>query len=205
MHIVLTRHGQVEGIDPPRFRGRMELALTDIGRRQAKVLAATVARRFKVDAVLTSPMQRCRDTGSAIADACGVAGTVLPGIDDFDYGQWQWKTHAETQAEFPREFALWKRAPQWMRFPGGESLQDVASRTADVLRGLQDPYHGETVVLVAHDSVNRIVLLQALDMPLSAYWRIEQEPCCINELFIGDDGVVKVLSVNDVAHLRGQA
>ncbi len=202
MHIVLTRHGQVEGIDPPRFRGRMELALTDTGRRQAKALAAAVARRFKVDAVLTSPMQRCRDTGAAIAEACGVTGTVLPGIDDFDYGQWQWKTHAEALAEFPREFALWKSAPQWMRFPGGESLQDVASRTADALRGLRDQHRGETIVLVAHDSVNRIVLLQALDMPLSAYWRIEQEPCCINELFIGDDGAVKVLSVNDIAHLR---
>lgn len=84
-----------------------------------------------------------------------------------------------------------------------KSLQDVALRTADALRGLRDQYRDETVVLVAHDSVNRIVLLQALDMPLSAYWRIEQEPCCINELFLGDDGVVKVLSLNDVAHLRG--
>ncbi len=201
MHIVLTRHGQVEGIDPPRFRGRMELALTDAGRRQAKALADAIARRFRIDAVLTSPMQRCRDTGAAIAESCGVRDTVLPDIDDFDYGQWQWKTHAEAQAEFPSAFALWKRAPQWMRFPGGESLQDVASRTADALRGIRDQYHGKTVALVAHDSVNRVILLQALDMPLSAYWRIEQEPCCINELLIADDGIVKVLSINDVGHL----
>lgn len=89
-----------------------------------------------------------------------------------------------------------------MRFPDGESLQDVTLRTADALRGLREPYRDETVVFVAHDSVNRIVPLQALDMPLSAYWCIEQEPCCINELFIGDDGTVKVLSVNDFGHLR---
>lgn len=202
MQIVLTRHGQVEGIDPPRFRGRMELELTEAGRRQAKALGSAIARQFKPDAVLTSPLKRCRETGAEIAQACALPSSVLPGIDDFDYGQWQWKTHAQAQAEHPHEFALWKKAPQWMRFPGGESLQDVAARTADALRGLWSEYRDGTVVLVAHDSVNRVILLHALDLPLSAYWRIEQEPCCINELFVGDDGVAKVMRLNDVTHLR---
>lgn len=201
MHIVLTRHGQVEGIDPPRFRGRMELELTGTGRAQAKTLAAAIARQFSPEAVLTSPMKRCRDTGAAIAEVCGVPAAVLQGIDDFDYGQWQWKTHDQVRAESPREFALWKQAPQWMRFPGGESLQDVALRTSDALRELWGRCRGGTVVLVAHDSVNRVILLQALDLPLSAYWRIEQEPCCINELFVGDDGVMKIQRFNEIAHL----
>lgn len=202
MHIILTRHGQVEGIDPPRFRGRMDMALTDTGRHQAEALGAAIARQFKPDAVLTSPMTRCRETGAAIARACALPASVLAGIDDFDYGQWQWKTHTQAQAEFPREFALWKQAPQWMQFPGGESLQDVALRTANALRVLRAQHQGGTVVLVAHDSVNRVILMQALDLPLSAYWRIEQEPCCINELFFGGDGTVKVLRLNDVTHLR---
>ena len=149
MHIVLTRHGEVEGIDPPRFRGRMELDLTETGRRQAQALGAAVSRQFKPDAVLTSPMKRCRDTSAAIGHACGVTPDVLPGIDDFDYGQWQWMTHAQAQADHRLAFDLWKRAPQWMRFPGGESLQDVALRTTDALRSLWSRYRDGTVVLVA--------------------------------------------------------
>ena len=90
MRIILSRHGQVEGIDPPRFRGRMELVLTDLGRHQATALGAAVATQFKSAAIYTSPMQRCRDTGAAIAQACGVPAQVQPGIDDFDYGEWQW-------------------------------------------------------------------------------------------------------------------
>ena len=203
MHIVLTRHGQVEGIDPPRFRGRMELVLTDLGRRQATALGAAVATQFKPAAVYTSPMQRCRDTGAAIAQACGVPAQVQPGIDDFDYGEWQWKTHEEARTQFPRDFALWKQTPQWMRFPGGESLQAVALRTADALRELLAHHADDTVVLVAHDSVNRVLLMQALDLPLSSYWRIEQSPCCINVLDIHADGRVSVHRVNDTAHLRG--
>jgi len=202
MHIVLTRHGQVEGIDPPRFRGRMELDLTDVGRQQAQALGLAIARQFQADAVFTSPMKRCRDTGAAIAQACSVTQQVLPGIDDFDYGDWQWMTHADANTQYPREFALWKRSPQWMCFPGGESLQKVAWRSVEALRGLWDEHRDGTVVLVAHDSVNRVLLMHALELPLSAYWRIEQEPCCINELFVGDDGVVKVMRMNDTTHLR---
>jgi probable phosphoglycerate mutase len=205
MHIILTRHGEVEGISPPRFRGRMELALTDLGRRQATALGSAVAAQFKPIAVYTSPMQRCRDTGAAIATACGAPAQVQPGIDDFDYGAWQWKTHDEARAAFPRQFALWKQAPQWMRFPAGESLQAVALRTAEALRELLTRHADDTLVLVAHDSVNRVLLLQALDLPLSGYWRIEQSPCCINLLDIHAEGRVSVQRINDTAHLHGLA
>jgi phosphoserine phosphatase len=69
-----------------------------------------------------------------------------------------------------------------MRFPNGESLQDSVARSADALRLAIGRHPDDTVVLVAHDSVNRTTLLQLLDQPLSAYWRLAQEPCCINEI-----------------------
>lgn len=206
MQIMLTRHGEVEGISPPRFRGRMELALTERGQRQAGALGLALAEQCKPAAVYTSPLQRCRDTGAAIATACGLSAQVQAGIDDFDYGEWQWKTHEEARTQFPRDFALWKQTPQWMRFPGGESLQAVALRTADALRQLLTRHAHDTVVLVAqHDSVNRVILLQALDLPLSAYWRIEQSPCCINELELSAGGHVGIARINDTSHLRGVA
>ncbi|MGS0895948.1 histidine phosphatase family protein [Burkholderia stagnalis] len=201
MRIVLTRHGKVEGIDPPRFRGRTELELTPLGRQQAERLADAIASRFKPAVVYTSPMKRCRDTGRAIATACGVAAHVQPGIDDFDYGDWQWRSHDDISVQFPDQYALWKTAPQWMRFPGGESLQAVALRTANALRELVAAHADETIVLVAHDSVNRVVLLHALDMPLSAYWRIAQDPCCLNVIDLDRAGRVKVARINETAHL----
>lgn len=203
MRIILTRHGQVEGIDPPRFRGRMELALTELGQRQAQALAKAVAVQCRPAAIYTSPMQRCRDTGAVVGTACGVPLQVQLGLDDVDYGQWQWKSHEEANEQFPHEFTLWKETPQWMRFPHGESLQAVALRTADALRELLLRHANETVVLVTHDSVNRVVLMQALDLPLSAYWRIEQGPCCINVLDLRSDGRATVHRINDTAHLSG--
>ncbi len=205
MQIILTRHGEVEGIHPERFRGRMELELTPRGRQQAKAVASRIAAEFTPQAVYSSPMQRCRDTAAEIATACALKPQVLDGMNDLDYGAWQWKTHDDVRAEDPQRYALWKTAPQWVRFPAGESLQDLALRTADALRTLLQRHAGDTVVLVGHDSVNRALLLHALDLPLSAYWRITQQPCCLNVFDLDAHGRVTLHRVNDTSHLRSVA
>jgi len=166
--ILLTRHGHVDGIRPARFRGRAELPLTARGLAQADALAKRIAGHWKPSAVYTSAMQRCVVTGSRVAEACGIPASVHQGMGDIDYGAWQMRTHEEVEQEAPDAYRLWRQAPYLLRFPGGESLQDVVARTADALRLVMTQHGSETVVLVGHDSVNRALLLQLLDQPLSA-------------------------------------
>jgi probable phosphoglycerate mutase len=199
--ILLTRHGHVEGIRPARFRGRAELALTDHGLAQADALAKRIAGGWKPAAVYASPLQRCVVTGGKIAAACGMKAEPRKGLGDIDYGSWQMRTHEEVRAETPDAYHQWRSAPQFTRFPGGESLQDVVARTTDVLREMLERYATETVVLVGHDSVNRVLLMQLLDMPLSAYWRLVQDPCALNEIEIFAAGEVHVQRLNDTSHL----
>ncbi len=198
--ILLTRHGHVDGIKPKRFRGRAELALTELGIRQAGALAARIAASWRPVAVYTSAMGRCVATGAAIGDACRVGSSVLEGLTDLDYGKWQMRIQAEIAAEQPDLFGLWHAAPHLVRFPGGESLQDLVARTADALRLVLARHGGATVVLVGHDSLNRALLLQLLDQPLSAYWRLAQDPCCLNEVDIVA-GKVEIRRINDTAGL----
>ena len=101
---------------------------------------------------------------------------ALDGLMDIDYGAWQMRSHEEIAAEQPEAYRLWRTAPQRARFPDGELLQDLVARTADALRLVLERHPAETVVMVGHDSVNRAILLQLLDQPLSAYWRLTQEP-----------------------------
>jgi phosphoserine phosphatase len=75
-----------------------------------------------------------------------------------------------------------------MRFPNGESLQDQVARSSNVLRLVRDRHRQQTVVAVGHSSGNRTLLLQALDQPLSAYWRLAQDPCAVNEIEILEHG-----------------
>jgi broad specificity phosphatase PhoE len=199
--ILLTRHGHVDGIRPPRFRGRAELALTERGLAQADALARRIAANWKPVAVFTSPLHRCVLTGGRIATASGIRGEVRNGLGDIDYGAWQMRTHDEVSAESPEAYRQWHSAPQLTRFPKGESLQDVMARATDVLRETLLRYPEQTVVLVGHDSVNRVLLLQLLDMPLAAYWRLVQDPGTLNEIDIFVSGDVRVQRVNDTSHL----
>lgn len=199
--ILLARHGHVEGIRPERFRGRAELALSDQGLAQADALARRVAGAWKPVAVYTSPMQRCAVTGGKIAAACGIIAELRKGLADIDYGAWQMRSHEEVRAEAPEAYQQWRSSPQFTRFPGGESLQDVAARATDVLREMLERFPQETVVLVGHDSVNRVLLMQLLDMPLSAYGRLVQDPCTLNEVEVSAAGVVRVQRINDTSHL----
>ena len=199
--LLLVRHGHVEGIEPKRLRGRADLPLTSRGEAEASAVARRIAAAFRPAAIYTSPLQRCVSTGAAIAQACRLEARVLDDLSDIDYGAWQFKTYEEIKAANPRFFAAWFATPHLVRFPDGESLQDLIARAANALRFVLAHHGDETVVLVAHDSLNRALLLQLLDQPLSSYWRLEQDPCCINEIDI-TGGHIGVLTVNDTAHLE---
>jgi broad specificity phosphatase PhoE len=178
------------------------LPLTEVGRAQAKVVAARIAKTWNVAKVYTSPMGRCVATGQEIAGACRVANESIGALNDLDYGQLQWRSHDEVRATWPELFAAWHTTPHLVRFPEGDSLQDLVARTANALRIVLERHASETetVVFVGHDSVNRALLLQLLDQPLLAYWRIAQEPCAINEIDILD-GRICVQRMNETYHL----
>lgn len=199
--ILLTRHGHVEGIKPPRFRGREPLKLTARGRAEAAAVAQRIAGAWRPAAIYTSPMDRCIETGAAIAKACGTASQICDDLNDLDFGAWQFKTFAEAKAQDPALFAAWFATPHLVRFPRGESLQDLAARVANALRMVLKRHGDETIVLVGHDSVNCALLLSFLGLPLSAYWRIVQEPCCLNEIDV-TDGKARVGRLNETFYLE---
>jgi probable phosphoglycerate mutase len=200
--ILLVRHGHVEGIEPQRFRGRADLPLTGRGLAQAQAVAQQIASNWHPSKVYPSPMARCVVTGDAIAKACNIEAQILDDLNDIDYGAWHSHSYAEMEAAHPQLYATWFTAPALMRFPDGDSLQDLVARMADALRFVLSHHADDTVVLVGHDSGNRALLLQLLDRPLSTYWRLGQEPCCINEIDV-IDGRILVQRINSADHLRG--
>ncbi|MEW6255227.1 MAG: histidine phosphatase family protein [Pseudomonadota bacterium] len=200
--LIIARHGHVEGLHPERFRGRMEIPLSSIGERQALALGAAVAALCAPAAIYTSDLGRCIATGAQIARATGARASVRPELADIHYGAWQWRTHAEIEAEDPEQYVLWRSAPHLVRFPNGESLQDLAVRAADLLRFVRAHHGEETVVLVGHDSVNRVLIGHLLDLPAGVYWKFAQDPCNISIVRWETQGP-KLLRLNDVSHLAG--
>ena len=198
--LILTRHGHVEGIIPPRFRGRIDLELTVRGGKEAARLSKRIPALWTPTALFCSPLKRSVATAKAIGSECRIEVQPLAELNDIDYGSWQYQTFEEVRAREPQLYEKWFTTPERVRFPGGESLQDVATRTADAMRYIYLDHPDDTVVVVAHDSVNRVLLSQLLGMPLSAYWRFVQDACCINEIEgIGES--IRLLRMNDTGHL----
>ena len=202
VRIILARHGHVDWLAPERFRGRAELPLSDLGRRQAQAVARYIAATWKPDAVYTSPLGRCRETGAEIAAPFRLELRPVDGLADIDYGEWQGLTRDEAQERWPDETELWFHTPHIAAIPGGETLAALLSRTSAALRDILWRHPDQTVVLVGHDSVNRVLLLFAMELPLSRYWHLRQDPCGVNELFF-DNGSFIIGSINQTQHLSG--
>lgn len=202
MTCLLVRHGHVEGIDPPRFRGRADLPLTPLGHRQAEALRDRIAREWSPEAIYASPLRRCVHTGATVGQPASLVPGLAPELLDLDYGQWQGLTHAEVRAKWPKDWDRWQQTPQLAEFPGGETLAGLVKRVTNALHAILNAHRGQTVAIVAHDSVNRVLLLHALDLPLSRYRTLAQAPCGLNVLQF-DGGRFKVVTVNETGHLLG--
>jgi probable phosphoglycerate mutase len=200
--IILVRHGHVDRHDPERFRGRAELLLTERGHQEARATALLLAMGSKPDAVYTSTLMRCRDTAAALAAPFRLAAQPVEGLADIDYGAWQGLTRDEAAARWPQAVDLWFRAPHLAVIPGGETLPALLARTSAALLDILRRHPTGTVVAVAHDSVNRVLLLYALDLPLSRYWHLRQDPCGVNTLVFADGSFV-IGSLNETQHLAG--
>ena len=200
--IILVRHGHVDWLAPERFRGRADLPLSELGRRQAQAAAGYIAASWKPEAVYTSPLGRCRETAAPITAPFRLEPQPVGGLADIDYGEWQGLTRDEGKERWPEETERWFRVPHLAVIPGGESLAAVLSRATAALQDVIRRHPGRTVVLVGHDCVNRVLLLFALELPLSRYWHLRQDPCGVNELFF-DDGSFVIASINQTQHLSG--
>lgn len=202
MRIILIRHGHVEGIAPERFRGRADLPLTDLGRRQAELTARRVAR-YQPAALYSSTLRRTIETAEPLARVCSLSIQETWAFNDIDYGRWQGLTPDEARIRWPDEIEQWYRAPQLVSIPGGEALADVLARITSALYPLLRTYSHQTIAIVAHDTVNRVLLLHALELTQRAFWKIAQDPGAINVLDYDREHQFTVRSLNDSGHLEG--
>lgn len=199
--VILVRHGHVEGIDQPRFRGQMHLQLTAVGLQQAEQACQYIQRAIsRPTRIYSSPLTRCITTASIIGGPFGLAPIPEQGLIDIDYGAWQGRLVSEVSEESAALVSEWFKVPGRVEIPGGETLRALSDRVGDAMARILKENPGDPIVVVGHDSVNRVLLLQALGLPLDRYWNLGQRPGAINRLEY-DKGDWSVESLNETAHL----
>ena len=205
---VLVRHGQTAWNREVRFRGRADLPLDDFGLKQAEATGRYLRARWPADAVYASPMQRAMQTAQAIAAMAAIAEapslTAQPfdGLLDVDFGEWQGQSPDEVEEDYPELLKAWFEAPHTVRFPGGETLGDVRDRVVSGLDELIERHPGQTVAMVGHTVVNRVLLCAVLGLGNDHFWRLRQETCAVNVFEAEHDGTFTIVLLNDTCHLQ---
>jgi len=206
IRLILVRHGQTawnEGAGVERFRGRTDLPLDATGQAQARAVAARL-RSEPLAALYTSPLLRARQTIAPLAAERSLPVQAHGGLLDIDYGLFQGLTRMEAAAAHPELYALWWTAPSQVRFPGGEALIDVQTRLLTLLDELVARHSDDTVAVVGHQMVNKVLACTLAGLDLDQIWRIRQDTAGIN-VFQQIDGAWHILCLNDTCHLASDA
>lgn len=197
--VYLVRHGQTAWNREEVFRGRADIPLNATGRKEAQ-LTGQYLRGISMDAIYSSPLSRTLETAEAIARYQGKEVQILEGLIDIDFGGWQGISHEVVRERYAGLYRQWKESPHLVRFPEGESLEEVRKRALGVVHGVIRDHAGETLVMVSHRVVNKIVICGLLGLDNSHFWQIGQDTGCIDVLEFEEGFTLRCL--NDTSHLR---
>jgi broad specificity phosphatase PhoE len=201
--IILVRHGQTPWNKDKIFRGSRDIPLNDTGREEAR-LAGEWLKGETIHAAYCSPLSRARDTGEAIAGHHGLKVSDLPGLTDLCYGDWEGLPLTEVKVKYADLYRQWETAPRTVRFPNGETLDEVKHRALAAVAEVVGRHPEQTVLLAAHRAVNKVLIAAFIGLDNSHFWRLGQDTTAIN-YFHYVNGVWQIMLVNDTCHLRGLA
>jgi ribonuclease H / adenosylcobalamin/alpha-ribazole phosphatase len=198
---VLLRHGETPLSIERRFAGTVDVPLTETGLRQARAAAARLAGRG-IDAIVTSPLGRARQTADEVAAVTGAPVSVEEGLRESAFGKWEGLSFAEAQQQWPAEMAAWL-ADHTSPPPGGESFPEVSTRVGAALDVLLDSAApGRVLVLVSHVTPIKMIVARALLAPVpAAVFRMHLDVASVCEIDWYPDGGAVLRSFNDTSHL----
>lgn len=167
-------------------------SLNERGRAEATALAHALAE-LPIAAVVSSPLERTRETAAPMGARLGLAVAVDGDLNEIDYGDWTGSPLGELHAD-----------PAWRRFndfrgtapiPGGETMHAAQARALRAILRLRAAWPGHEVAVVTHGDIVKAVLAHFLAMPLDLMRRIEIFPASRSVLAL-HDAEVRVLAVN---------
>ncbi|QNJ10821.1 histidine phosphatase family protein [Synechococcus sp. M16.1] len=173
--LILVRHGETDWNKAGRFQGQIDIPLNENGRRQAAA-ARDFLKDIPIDRAWSSTLSRPTETAQIILEAHpDVPLTQIDGLVEIGHGVWEGKLESEIREDWSELLDTWKRAPETVQMPEGETIQDVWARSVrswgEIAAELKPE---ETVLVVAHDAVNKTILCDLLGLTPADIWAVKQ-------------------------------
>lgn len=196
LNVYLLRHGETTwNADGNRYCGATDVELTEKGISQA-TQAKELLQGIHFDAVYSSPLQRAYITAQ-IASGEPTAVIKDPLLIEASFGEWEGKTRAEFILENPDLWNRWDQDPDNTRAGNtGDTAKEVVARVNEFFRNVVVNHPDQTILVVAHNAVNRFFLAYKLGMPLKNYRRIVQENSAITHFTLDENNEIMLNKLN---------
>lgn len=202
--LFLIRHGATVLTAEDRFAGSTDVALSDIGRHQARCLAARLADD-DISAVYASPLARTLATAAIVGEPQGLTPIPRDGLREIDHGRWEGLRRADVEVQFADEYTAWEEDPYVFAPSGGEAGASVLARALPVIREIVLRHDGQNVAVVSHKATIRLLISHLLGFDPRGYRdRLEQSPACLNVLDFRSPIHARLMVFNDVSHYLDQ-
>ena len=194
--VLLVRHGLTALTASTLLGWTPGVPLDDVGRGQAAAVAERL-RRVPLAAIVSSPIERCRQTAEVVAAGRdpSPAFELDERLGDVRYGDWTGRPFKELNRN-----PLWKRIqadPASFRFPNGEALHEMGARSVASVRDWTERLGPDaTYAIVSHADPIRAILVDALGLGFDGYLRMVVGPGSLSVIRYGPGGAT-VLRVND--------
>jgi broad specificity phosphatase PhoE len=200
MRVYVARHGETTWNLAGRYQGRRESGLSALGVQQGFALADAFTRiEPRIARIIASPLLRCNGTAKFVADRLNVTLENDDRLLEIAHGTWEGRLRDEIAANEPELYVRWREQPADVRFEGGESLADVHARWREFAHALDA---SQPVLVVTHDAVVRVAILDVLGRSLDDFWKVHVENAGFAE-FDADDGRWTLIEESATAHLHG--
>jgi alpha-ribazole phosphatase/probable phosphoglycerate mutase len=189
--LYLIRHGATVGNEEKRYKGSIDVPMSDDGVGQIKR-----STEFIQTTLRGSSLSRALKSAEILAGPFGLTPVIIPDLRERHFGIWEGMTFNEIREKYPDEFSAWAKNPLKHNPRGGESTLEVRDRAIGALE-LILMHHGgdDKIAIAAHGGVNRIILCHVMNVPLDQIFRIEQDNAAVNIInFYNNYPVVKLLN-----------
>ncbi|MDO8426844.1 MAG: histidine phosphatase family protein [Deltaproteobacteria bacterium] len=193
--LFLIRHGQVVNHHEYRYNGHFDVDITDTGVEQMERLAAFLSG-VKISAIYSSDLKRATRGADIISKGRGATPVRVHALRELHLGRWEGLTKEEAGIRYPEEAGFSFRDLATSKVKEGESLNDLKARVLPAIDDIVNKHRGGAVCVVAHGGVNRVILTEAMGLPIENFFRIEQDYGCLNLIDYFSDGIKVVKLLN---------
>ena len=165
-HLFLIRHGEVEQRYHRVFGGRIDMDLSPRGHEQARRLAGHLRER-KFDAIYASPMKRAQQTLAPLMGERERPAVTVTELHEVDFGDWTGLNFAQVLERFHAHAYEWLHLLEQASIPNAECARTLRARIEPCVRLLLREHQGQSVAVVCHGGVIRVILSLLLELPLS--------------------------------------